>query len=70
MVVVVGVVVVVVVVVGSGGAVVVVVGKDLLFQEFPVEGEEFKHYANEWWTRVGQYYKEKELQKIVDRNGF
>jgi genome maintenance exonuclease 1 len=44
--------------------------KDFLYQEFRVEGEEFKHYANEWWTRVGQYYKEKELQKIVDRNGF
>ena len=44
--------------------------KDFLYQEFRVEGEEFKHYANEWWTRVGQYYKQKELQKIVDRNGF
>ena len=44
--------------------------KDFLYQEFRVEGEEFKHYANKWWTRVGQYYREKELQKIVDRNGF
>ena len=45
--------------------------KDLLYQEFRVEGEEFKHYANEWWKKVAQYYKQKkELQKIVDRNGF
>jgi genome maintenance exonuclease 1 len=45
--------------------------KDLLFQEFPVSGEEFKHYANEWWKKVAQYYKQKkELEVIVDRNGF
>jgi len=37
--------------------------KDLLYQEFRVEGEEFKHYANEWWKKVDQYYKQK---KIVD----
>ena len=45
--------------------------KDLLYQEFRVEGEEFKHYANEWWKKVDQYYKQKkELEEIVDRNGF
>ena len=44
--------------------------KDFLYQEFRVEGEEFKHYANEWWTRVGQYYQQKDMEKIVDRNGF
>jgi len=38
--------------------------KDLLFQEFPVEGEEFRHYANEWWKKVDQYYKQK--KEIVD----
>jgi len=37
--------------------------EDLLYQEFRVEGEEFKHYANEWWKKVDQYYKQK---KIVD----
>ena len=45
--------------------------KDLYYQEFRVEGEEFKHYANEWWKKVGQYYRQKkELEEIVDRNGF
>ena len=44
--------------------------KDLLFQEFPVEGEEFRHYANEWWKKVAQYYKQKkEFQEVVDRAG-
>ena len=44
--------------------------KDLLFQEFPVEGEEFRHYANEWWKKVAQYYKQKkEFQEVVDRSG-
>jgi len=44
--------------------------KDLLFQQFPVEGEEFKHYANEWWKKVDQYYKQKkEWEELVDRAG-
>ncbi len=44
--------------------------KDLLFQEFPVEGEEFRHYANEWWKKVALYYKKKkEFQEVVDRAG-
>ena len=38
--------------------------KDLYYQEFRVEGEEFKHYANEWWKKVDQYYKQK--KEIVD----
>jgi|TARA_B100000945_G_scaffold71315_2_gene54370 genome maintenance exonuclease 1 len=33
--------------------------KDNYYQEFRVEGEEFKHYANEWWKKVDQYYKQK-----------
>ena len=44
--------------------------KDLLFQEFPVEGEEFRHYANEWWKKVDQYYRQKkEWEELVDRAG-
>ncbi len=44
--------------------------KDLYYQEFRVEGEEFKHYANEWWKKVDQYYRQKkEWNEIVDRAG-
>ena len=44
--------------------------KDLFYQEFRVEGEEFRHYANEWWKKVDQYYKQKkEWEELVDRAG-
>ncbi len=44
--------------------------KDLYYQEFRVEGEEFKHYANEWWKKVDQYYRQKkEWEELVDRAG-
>jgi len=26
------------------------------YLEFVVEGEEYKHYTNEWWKRVEMYY--------------
>ena len=43
---------------------------DLYYQEFRVEGEEFKHYANEWWKKVDQYYRQKkEWKELVDRAG-
>ena len=44
--------------------------KDLYYQEFRVEGEEFRHYANEWWKKVDQYYRQKkEFEELVDRVG-
>ena len=44
--------------------------KDLYYQEFRVEGEEFRHYANEWWKKVDQYYRQKkEWEELVDRAG-
>ena len=44
--------------------------KDYYYQEFRVEGEEFRHYANEWWKKVDQYYKQKkEWEELVDRAG-
>ena len=44
--------------------------KDLYYQEFRVEGEEFKHYANKWWQKVDQYYQQKkEFEELVDRTG-
>ena len=44
--------------------------KDLLFQVFSLEGEEFRHYANEWWKKVAQYYRQKkEWEELVDRAG-
>lgn len=29
---------------------------DPVYQEFIIEGEEFKHWKQQWWTRVEQYY--------------
>ena len=34
--------------------------KDFVYQEFRVEGQEFRDYADLWWARVGQYYGERE----------
>jgi len=31
--------------------------KDYYYQEFRVEGEEFRNYANKWWRKVDQYYE-------------
>lgn len=30
--------------------------KDFEYQEFIIEGNEFKHYSDKWWKRVEQYY--------------
>lgn len=30
--------------------------KDFEYQEFIIEGQEFKHYSDKWWKRVEQYY--------------
>jgi hypothetical protein len=29
---------------------------DPFYQEFIIEGEEFAHWKQQWWTRVEQYY--------------
>ena len=33
--------------------------KDFVYQEFRVEGDEFREYAKLWWKRVTQYYAER-----------
>lgn len=30
--------------------------QDLEYQEFVIEGDEFRHWSNEWWKRVERYY--------------
>jgi len=31
--------------------------QNLEYQEFVIEGDEFHHWANEWWNRVEKFYK-------------
>ena len=40
--------------------VVMMCSKDNYYQEFVIEGEEFKKYKHQWLERVNQYYKQKE----------
>lgn len=40
--------------------VVMMCSKDNYYQEFIIEGEEFKKYKHQWLERVDQYYKQKE----------
>ena len=40
--------------------VVMMCSKDNYYQEFVIEGQEFKKYKHQWLERVNQYYKQKE----------
>jgi len=39
--------------------------KDNYYQEFVIEGEEFKKYKHQWLERVDQYYKQKKEKENV-----
>ena len=51
-------------------AVIMMCSKDNYYQEFVMEGAEMKKYMHKWLGRVSQYYEQKELNNIADRNGF
>jgi genome maintenance exonuclease 1 len=44
--------------------VVMMCSKDNYYQEFVIEGEEFKKYKHQWLERVDQYYKQKEKENV------
>ncbi len=41
--------------------------KDNYYQEFIVEGEEFKKYQHKWLGKISQYYQQKEKNDGEDR---
>jgi len=45
--------------------VVMMCSKDNYYQEFVIEGEEFKKYKHQWLERVDQYYKQKKEKENV-----
>jgi hypothetical protein len=45
--------------------VVMMCSKDNYYQEFVIEGEEFKKYKHQWLERVNQYYKQKKEKENV-----
>ena len=51
-------------------SVIMMCSKDNYYQEFIVEGAEMKEYMHKWLAKVSQYYEQKELNKIAERNGF
>ena len=51
-------------------AVIMMCSKDNYYQEFVMEGAEMKKYMHKWLGRVSQYYEQKELNNIAERNGF
>ncbi len=51
-------------------AVIMMCSKDNYYQEFVMEGAEMKKYMHKWLGRVSQYYEQKELNTIAERNGF
>jgi len=40
--------------------VIMMCSKDNYYQEFIVEGEEFKKYQHKWLGKISQYYQQKE----------
>ena len=46
--------------------VVMMCSKDNYYQEFVIEGEEFKKYKHQWLERVDQYYKQKKEKENVE----
>jgi genome maintenance exonuclease 1 len=44
-------------------AVIMMCSKDNYYQEFVIEGEEYRQYKYKWLGRVSQYYKQKENVK-------
>jgi genome maintenance exonuclease 1 len=39
--------------------VILMCSKDLILQEFVLEGDEFEKYTHMWWDRVEQFYRER-----------
>ena len=50
-------------------AVIMMCSKDNYYQEFVIQGEEYRQYKYLWLKKVGQYYKQKEMMEIEERNG-
>ena len=50
-------------------AVIMMCSKDNYYQEFVIQGEKYRQYKYLWLKKVGQYYKQKEMMEIEERNG-